>query len=88
VNELALPYYLIGSSQSDSTVSRRYGLLESLSWQKGSHRLRFGFEAERSSVGGFTLTNEPAALALYSPLQVQHYNARVPREQQVPLHSP
>jgi hypothetical protein len=68
---------LIGSSQSDSTATRRYGLLESLSWQKGSHRFRFGFEAERSRIGGFTLTNEPAALALYSPLQA--------RQRQLPL---
>jgi hypothetical protein len=69
---------LIGSSQRDSTVSRRYGLLESLSWQKGSHRFRFGFEAERSRIGGFTLTNEPAALALYSPLQARQQQLPVP----------
>jgi hypothetical protein len=66
---------LIGSSQRDSTVSRRYGLLESVSWQKGSHRLRFGFELERSRVAGFALTNEPAALALYSPRRVEQVNA-------------
>jgi hypothetical protein len=68
---------LIGNSQRDSTVARRYGLLESLNWQKGSHRLRFGFEMERSRVGGFALTNEPASLTLYTPLG--------PRQQQLPV---
>ncbi len=46
---------------------RRYNLVENLTWQKGSHRLRFGGTFENSPFSGFWAFGEPAATNVFGP---------------------
>lgn len=46
---------------------RRYNLVENLTWQKGSHRLRFGGTFENSPFNGFWAFGEPAATNVFGP---------------------
>jgi hypothetical protein len=53
--------FLIGQSTTGSTVGRRYHLNDGLTWQKGAHRLRHGFEWEHTTLSQFSVTNDPAS---------------------------
>jgi len=75
----------LGDSRRLSFLGRRFQVSESLTWQKGGHRLRFGFEWERTTVGASQLLSEPASLNLWSPQQVRLFNAVQPPEAQIPL---
>ncbi len=46
---------------------RRYTLQDSLTWQKGSHRLRFGTEIEQAPGTGFWGYCDPACGVVFSP---------------------
>jgi hypothetical protein len=46
---------------------RRYHTTDTVTWQKGAHRLRLGFEWEHYLGGGFWGFLEPAAMSLYPP---------------------
>lgn len=46
---------------------RRYNLVENLTWQKGSHRMRFGGSYETSPFNGFWAFGEPAAANAFGP---------------------
>lgn len=46
---------------------RRYNLVENLTWQKGSHRMRFGGTFENSPFNGFWAFGEPAATNVFGP---------------------
>jgi hypothetical protein len=46
---------------------RRYTFIDSLTWQKGSHRLRFGTELEHAPGTGFWGYCDPACTSLFSP---------------------
>ncbi len=76
-----------GMSQTNSFVGRRYQLTESLSWQKGNHRLRFGFDWEHATTAGQLINQEPATIQLYSPQEVQLSNLKVKPELRIPLPS-
>ncbi|MBI1787290.1 MAG: TonB-dependent receptor [Acidobacteria bacterium] len=67
---------LVGSSNfavgntSNATQGRdlrRFTFVDSLTWQKGSHRLRFGTELERAPGTGFWGYCDPACSTLFSP---------------------
>src|SRR2546422_3866929 len=77
----------LGFSQRLSFVERNYQLSENLTWQKGSHRLRFGAEFQRERYSGFGIREEPAQLNLYAPSEVRQYNASHPADAQIPLPS-
>lgn len=66
---------IIGRSFSAQNMGRRYHLADSITWQKGAHRLRFGFEYEYSRGGPLMTANEPVQMVLYSPADVRRYNA-------------
>src|SRR5437016_6722116 len=76
-----------GRARTLSFVGRRYQLTESLMWQRGSHRLRFGFDWEDAAYSPQQVDQEPATITLYSPLQVRQFNALVPSAAQIPLPS-
>lgn len=76
-----------GMAQTNSFVGRRYQLTESLVWQRTNHRLRFGFDWEHATNSGTLINQEPATIQLYSPRQVQQFNATAPPTLQVPLPS-
>ncbi|HKX28169.1 MAG TPA: hypothetical protein VJ302_10775, partial [Blastocatellia bacterium] len=46
---------------------RRFNILDHLTWQRGSHRLRFGTELERQNGTGFWAFCAPGCVALFSP---------------------
>lgn len=55
--------------------TRRYHLTDNVSWQKGRHSMRFGFEWQYERGGGFLKFVEPASMVLYSPEIVRAFNA-------------
>ncbi len=67
--------------------TRRYHLTDNVSWQKGRHSMRFGFEWQYERGAGFLEFVEPASMVLYSPEIVRAHNAdpRVPAESRIPL---
>lgn len=75
-----------GGQQSGSFVGRRYQLTENLAWQKGSHRLRFGFDWEHARASNQRIDQEPATINLYSPRQVRQFN-QSPTANPIPLPS-
>ncbi len=66
---------------------RRYHTVDNVTWQKGHHQLRFGFEWHLDRGSGFSQFAEPAAMVLYSPDVVRAYNANpaVPPQARIPL---
>jgi len=78
---------MFGKARTLSFVGRRYQLTESLMWQRGSHRLRFGFDWEHAAYFPQRLDQEPATIELYSPRQIRQFNALVPPAAQIPLPS-
>jgi carboxypeptidase family protein len=75
--QISIPFdnILIGRSLNVENLGRRYHLADSLSWQKGTHRFRFGLEYEHNRGGLITTANEPVQMVLYSPAEVRTYNA-------------
>ena len=67
--------------------SRRYHTADNMTWQRGRHQLRFGFEWQFDRSDGFLTLFEPASMVLYSPQIVQAFNAdpRVPPQARIPL---
>jgi hypothetical protein len=59
--------------------TRSYQVLDTLSWQKGSHRIRFGFdyEATKTRVSPWNVC-EPACIGLYSVEQTKLQGAAFP----------
>ncbi len=62
---------------------RHYILTDSLSWQKGSHRMRFGVNWDKEVGPGFYDFEDPGSLSLYSPKSVRDYNASVPASERI-----
>jgi hypothetical protein len=77
--------FVIGQSRTESTIGRRYHLNDGLSWQRGAHRLRYGFEWEHSTLSQFGVSDEPASLTLYSPEVVRAFNATAPAAQRISI---
>jgi hypothetical protein len=77
----------IGQSSATLNPGRRFHLNESMAWQRGSHRARFGVEWEHNRGGALAWTNDPATLTLFSPDQVRTYNnaPQIPPDQRIPL---
>ncbi|MDZ4798877.1 MAG: carboxypeptidase regulatory-like domain-containing protein [Bryobacteraceae bacterium] len=46
---------------------RRYNIVENMTWQKGSHRMRFGGTLENSPFNGYWAFGEPAATQVFGP---------------------
>lgn len=68
---------------------RRYHFADNLTWQAGSHQIRFGGEWQFDRGDGFLTLVEPASMVLYSPQAVRAYNAdpSVPLQARIPLPS-
>ena len=76
---------VFGNPRTLSFLGRRFQVSESLTWQSGSHRLRFGFDWERTVFGASVINQEPANLNLWSPQQVRSFNAAQAPEARIPL---
>ncbi len=75
---------LFGPQRRLSFVGRRYEVTDSLVWQRGNHRARFGFDWEHATASSQAITSEPASIELYSPQEVRNFNATVPPGDQIP----
>src|SRR5881227_2977125 len=54
------------------------GAKDALTWQKNTHRVRFGVDWEHHRGGNQVWQNEPASITLFSPDQARQYNLPVP----------
>ncbi len=68
----------IGNSSSNYNLGRRFHLADMITWQRSTHRVRFGAEWEYNRGGLLGWPNEPATLTLYSPAQARQNNLPVP----------
>ncbi len=68
----------IGNSSSDSNLGRRFHLSDMATWQRSTHRVRFGAEWEYNRGGILGFPNDPATLTLFSPTQARQDNIPVP----------
>ena len=77
----------IGQSSATLNPGRRFHLNESMAWQRGAHRARFGVEWEHNRGGALAWANEPATLTLFTPDQVRTYNSapQTPPDRRIPL---
>jgi hypothetical protein len=66
-----------GNADTFSFGGRRYQLTESLLWQRGSHRLRFGFDWEHVTNTQFDV-REPARITLWAPARVRQLAPTIP----------
>lgn len=79
------PVLTIGQSTTTLYPARRFELNDSMAWQRGAHRARFGVDWEHDRGGQIQWAYQPASLTLFSPAQVRAYNASQPPGLQVPL---
>src|SRR5262245_12458662 len=61
----------LGKGREVSFTGHRVQVTDSLVWQAGRHRLRFGFDWEHALTTGSTINRQPAAITLFSPTQVR-----------------
>ncbi|HEU0006063.1 MAG TPA: hypothetical protein VFS12_08745, partial [Terriglobia bacterium] len=68
---------IIGSSAAIYNLGRRFHLSDTVTWQRSTHRARFGLDWERNRGGNVVWGNEPVTIALFSPDQVRASNATI-----------
>ena len=78
---------VIGHSIANDFRGRRFHLNDSITWQGGTHRVRFGVDWEHNRDRNLIWANEPVAITLYSPGRVRAFNALpgVSPEERIPL---
>ena len=65
---------VIGQSTTSLNPGRRFHLNDSIAWQRGTHRVRFGVDWEHNRGGSLAWANEPVTMTLFSPDEVRRYN--------------
>jgi Carboxypeptidase regulatory-like domain len=69
----------IGKPVIQHNLGRRFHLNDSVTWQRGTHRARFGVDWEHNRGGLLIWNNDPATLTLFSPNDVRLYpQLRIP----------
>ena len=76
---------VIGNSSATDNLEKRFQVNNTLTWQKGRHRLTFGADWERNRDRNLIWTNEPVAMTLFAPDRVRLHNARNAPEVAIPL---
>jgi hypothetical protein len=81
------PELFLGVSTTWTVLARRYHVHDVVSWQKGSHHVRFGGDWEITRGGRTDLQDEPVTMTLFHPDTVRLYNAlpTTPPELRIPL---
>ena len=67
-----------------SLVGRRYQMTDSLTWQRGGHRLRAGFDWEHSTVKSAAPDADRLQITVWSPQRVRQQN-QIPGGERLPL---
>jgi hypothetical protein len=68
----------IGRSSYSSSLGRRFHLNDSMTWQRGTHRARFGVNWEHNRGGLLTWNDDPVTISLYSPDQARQASIPIP----------
>jgi hypothetical protein len=68
----------VGSSTYNTSLARQFQFTDSLTWQQGRHRIRFGADWEHHRGGNTVWQNVPASITLFSPQQARQNNLPVP----------
>jgi hypothetical protein len=78
---------VLGQSGITLYPGRRFEWNDSVAWQKGTHRARFGATWEHNRGGAMSWASEPASLTLFSPDQVRSFNQspQTPPQLRIPL---
>src|SRR5262245_47079326 len=78
--EITVPHVQlsIGKAMIQRTLGRRFHLNDYVTWQRGAHRVRFGVDWEYNRGGVRMVSNEPAALMLFSPQEARQANIPLP----------
>ncbi len=67
---------VIGQSAATDNLGRRFHLTDSMTWQAGAHRVRFGIDWEHNRDRNLIWSNEPVTMTLYSPARVRAFNVQ------------
>jgi hypothetical protein len=67
---------VMGSSTATDNDVRRFHLNDSLTWQRGAHRVRVGISWEHHRERNLVWANDPVTITLFSPDRVRAYNAQ------------
>jgi hypothetical protein len=68
----------LGNSTYTFSLGRRFQWSDSLTWMRGRHRVRAGFDLEHNRGGMYAWSNEPASISLFSPSQARQANITIP----------
>jgi carboxypeptidase family protein len=68
----------LGTANKLSAIGRRYQLTDSVVWQRGKHRVRFGFDWEHTLNSVETIEAEPAQITLWAPGRVRQTDPAIP----------
>lgn len=68
---------MFGNPRTLSGMGRRYQITENLTWQKGRHTPRFGFDWEHATQTGSQITQDPAQLTLWAPARVRQLDPTI-----------
>jgi hypothetical protein len=84
---VALTGLVIGNSTATDNLERRFHFTDAITWQRSTHRARFGLDWEHNRDRNLIWSNEPVTMTLFSPGRVRSYNAQpgIPPEQRIPL---
>jgi hypothetical protein len=68
---------VLGRAREGFLVGERFQATNNLAWEKGAHRLRFGFDWEHARHSTSIINRQPAAITLFSPGQVRQLNPSI-----------
>ena len=69
---------IVGRGGFAETLSRQFHLSDTLTWQRGAHRARFGVDWEHHRGGNVVWPDEPANITLFAPSEVRTSNPGIP----------
>jgi hypothetical protein len=78
---------VLGNSTALDNLGRRFHLSDAITWQRSTHRVRFGVNWEYNRERNLIWNNEPVSITLFSPDRVRAFNAQpsVLAGQRIPL---
>ena len=74
-----------GMANQLTTDGRRYQLSDTLTWQRGRHRLRFGVDWEHSTITSAAPDEDRVLITVWSPQRVRQMNQTAPPEARIAL---
>jgi len=68
----------IGHDFATYSLARRFHFSDTVTWQRSTHRARFGVDWEHNRGGNLMWQNEPATITLFPPYQARQANIPIP----------